>query len=102
MAQQVLSEDEILIAAICGSLRSTSYTRMALEIALQGAQESGVHTQMINLRDYQLVFTDGEKASVNIAIDGDIPTGCQYISVDIAGHRNVGAGQDGIIINVLA
>ena len=38
-----------------------SYTRMALNIALQGAQEIGVRTQLIDLRDYQLVFTDGEK-----------------------------------------
>lgn len=50
---------DVQIIAICGSLRPISYTRMALTIALQGAQQTGVSTQMIDLRDYQLIFCDG-------------------------------------------
>ena len=32
---------------------------MALTIALQGAEEAGAQTQLIDLRDYQLMFCDG-------------------------------------------
>lgn len=46
----------IRICAICGSLREKSYTRMALNIALRGAQETGAITTLIDLRDYDLTF----------------------------------------------
>jgi NAD(P)H-dependent FMN reductase len=48
------------VAGICGSLRAGSYTRRAVEIALEGARESGAATQLIDLRDYQLVFQNGK------------------------------------------
>ncbi|HUJ11470.1 MAG TPA: NADPH-dependent FMN reductase [Verrucomicrobiae bacterium] len=51
--------DKVKIVGICGSLREGSYTRMALAIALRGAGEHGAETQLIDLRDYQLVFCDG-------------------------------------------
>ena len=47
------------IVGICGSLRKRSYTRRALAVALHGAAEAGAETQLIDLRDYQLVFCDG-------------------------------------------
>jgi NAD(P)H-dependent FMN reductase len=50
---------KIRVVGICGSLRKGSYTRMALSIALRGAEEAGAETQLIDLRDYQLVFCDG-------------------------------------------
>jgi len=53
--------EAIKVIAVCGSLREGSYTRMALTIALQGAQELGVETQLLDLRDYELVFCDGDK-----------------------------------------
>src|SRR5207249_9466971 len=40
-------------------LRRGSYTRMALRIALRGAEEAGVEAQLIDLREYQLAFCDG-------------------------------------------
>jgi FMN reductase len=49
------------IAGICGSLREGSYTRMALAIALQGAQELGAETRIIDLNKYDLVFNDGRE-----------------------------------------
>jgi len=49
----------IRIIGICGSLREGSYTRRALAVALQGAAEAGAETQLIDLRDYKLVFCDG-------------------------------------------
>ena len=51
----------IRVAAICGSLRPGSYTRQALQVALQGAAELGAETQLIDLRDYDLVLCDGSK-----------------------------------------
>ena len=55
------SDSEILVVGICGSLRSGSYTRMAVDLALRGAQDVGAQTQMIDLRDYKLTFCDGRK-----------------------------------------
>lgn len=51
----------IEVAAICGSLRDGSYTRMALNVALEGAREAGARTRLIDLRDYHLAFCDGSK-----------------------------------------
>jgi NAD(P)H-dependent FMN reductase len=51
--------ESVRIAAICGSLRPGSYTRLALEIALQGAAEIGAETQLIDLAAYDLVFCEG-------------------------------------------
>src|SRR5260370_39996462 len=53
-------DTSIRIAGISGSLRAGSYTRKASECALQGAAESGAETQLIDLRDYTLVFRDGK------------------------------------------
>ena len=49
----------IRVVAICGSLNPTSKTRSALNIVLSGAQNIGAETQLIDLRDYELVFCDG-------------------------------------------
>ena len=54
------TEPTIHVAGICGSLRAGSYTRRAVECALQGAVEAGASTQLIDLRDYQLVFRAGK------------------------------------------
>ena len=44
------------IAAVCGSLRAKSTTKMALSLALKGASEYDVSTKLIDLREYKLVF----------------------------------------------
>lgn len=54
-------EKPIRVVGICGSLRERSYTRMALEVALRGSREVGAETQLIDLRDYELIFCDGNK-----------------------------------------
>ena len=48
----------IRVAGIAGSLRPGSYTRMAVEIALRGAQEAGATTTFIDLRDFDLNFVE--------------------------------------------
>ena len=55
------SAQPISIAGICGSLRKGSYTRQAVRIALQGAEEVGAQTRLIDLRDYDLIFCDGKE-----------------------------------------
>ncbi len=61
MSQKEHTENHISVVGICGSIRSGSNTRMALKIALEGAQEVGVQTQLIDLKDYHLVFCDGKE-----------------------------------------
>ncbi len=52
-------KQSLLVVGIVGSLRETSYTRMAVRIALQGAEEKGAATKLLDLRDYHLPFCDG-------------------------------------------
>ncbi len=44
------------IAAVCGSLTSESNTKAAVSLALEGASEFEVETQLMELRDYELPF----------------------------------------------
>jgi NAD(P)H-dependent FMN reductase len=61
--------DRIKVVGICGSLREASYTRMALKLALRGAEERGAETQLIDLRDYKLVFCDGGDSDDKTPLD---------------------------------
>jgi FMN reductase len=71
------------IAGLCGSLRPGSYTRMALGIALRGAAESGAQTELIDLRDFDLMFMDGR--------DADFPAGVRRL-------REAVKSADGLIL----
>lgn len=61
MTESKRAEPPIRIVGICGSLRAGSYTRLALQIALRGAEETGAQTQLLDLRAYGLVFCDGRR-----------------------------------------
>lgn len=61
MSQRNPSERSLRVVAICGSLRPASFTRTAVRIALRGASEAGAETQLIDLRDYSLIFCDGKE-----------------------------------------
>ena len=61
MNQDDQAGDRVGVVGICGSIQDGSYTRMALQIALQGAQEVGVRTHLIDLKNYHLVFCDGKE-----------------------------------------
>ena len=52
---------QLQVVGICGSLRSQSYTRLAVKISLQGAEELGASTKLVDLRDHNLVFSDGRE-----------------------------------------
>jgi NAD(P)H-dependent FMN reductase len=59
MSAKPKADPSVKVVGICGSLRAGSFTRMALRIALRGAEEAGARTQLIDLRDYKLAFCDG-------------------------------------------
>jgi NAD(P)H-dependent FMN reductase len=61
MEQPGIAETPLRVIAICGSLRSGSTTLAALRVALRGAQALGAETQVIDLRDYDLIFCDGKR-----------------------------------------
>src|SRR5206468_6640270 len=46
-----------------------SYTRMAVKVALRGAEETGAQTQLIDLREYRLAFCDGEEDESHLPKD---------------------------------
>src|SRR5262245_30735401 len=52
--------EPISVAGICGSIREGSYTPLALALALRGAEEAGADSELIDLRDYQVIFCDGK------------------------------------------
>jgi NAD(P)H-dependent FMN reductase len=51
----------LTVVGICGSIRGGSYTRIAVRIALQAAEEAGARTRLIDLKDYHLVLCDGKE-----------------------------------------
>jgi multimeric flavodoxin WrbA len=56
------SGDEIRVVGLCGSLRPISSIRMALAVALRGAEEVGAEVSLIDLHEYALPFSDGKHA----------------------------------------
>jgi NAD(P)H-dependent FMN reductase len=50
--------EAVTVVAICGSLRETSYTRLALVHALTAANEAGAETELIDLREWDLPLFD--------------------------------------------
>jgi NAD(P)H-dependent FMN reductase len=53
--------DAVRVVGLCGSLRPTSWTRAALQLALAGAHEKGAATELLDLRDFELSFCTGEE-----------------------------------------
>lgn len=51
---------ETTIVGIVGSLRNDSKTRVAVQVALEGAAESGATTHLIDLRDYDLPYCNDD------------------------------------------
>jgi len=51
---------EITVVAICGSLRDESYTRLALEHALDAARAEGATADLLDLREWELPVFDAD------------------------------------------
>ena len=52
---------DVHVAAICGSLRDASTTRVALERALKAAERGGATTELIDLREFELPTFDADR-----------------------------------------
>ncbi|MFC6717725.1 NADPH-dependent FMN reductase [Natrialbaceae archaeon GCM10025810] len=48
------------VLGLCGSLRDHSYSRIALEHALEAAADAGARTELIDLREYDLPLFDAD------------------------------------------
>lgn len=59
----------IRVVGIAGSLRPGSYSRMALRIALDGAREMGADVELLDLRDYELMFCCGKLGDEDVPPD---------------------------------
>jgi len=51
---------DVHVVAICGSLRDASYTRIALEHALDAAADAGASTELLDLREWDLPVYDAD------------------------------------------
>ena len=60
MSHEQEASHRIRVVGLCGSLRQGSYTEMAMRIALEGAEEVGAETDLIDLRRLDLIFCDGK------------------------------------------
>ncbi|TMT86767.1 NADPH-dependent oxidoreductase [Haloterrigena sp. H1] len=56
-----MSNSDVHVAALCGSLRDGSYTRIALEQALSAAERTGATTELVDLREYELPVFDADR-----------------------------------------
>lgn len=63
------NEQRVTVVGISGSRRRGSYTRMAVEHALRGAEELGAETHLIDLREYDLSFCDGKDSEDSLPED---------------------------------
>ncbi|WP_144798782.1 NADPH-dependent FMN reductase [Halorubrum depositum] len=53
--------DPPLVVGIPGSLRETSYTRLGIERALDGARRAGGRAELVDLREYDLPTYDADR-----------------------------------------
>jgi NAD(P)H-dependent FMN reductase len=56
---------EVRVVGLCGSLRPGSTTRMALTVALRGAESIGSETRLLDLGPYDLPFCRGKEQEVH-------------------------------------
>mgnify|MGYP000168042557 FL=1 len=55
------------VTAVCGSLRTESYTRKALAVALDEADAAGAETDLIDLREFDLPVFDADDGNAGDA-----------------------------------
>lgn len=102
MTNPLSENSRVRIVGIVGSLRTKSYTRMAVQAALTAAREAGAEMQLIDLRDYNLVFCDGETP------DAELPEGVHRLRTDVAAAHGIilgtpeyHGGYSGVLKNAL-
>jgi NAD(P)H-dependent FMN reductase len=73
----------VTIAGLPGSIRSGGSTHLAVQIALEGAAESGVGTVMLDLASYDLPLCDGTHPDV------EVPAGVLRLRRDLRAVQGV-------------
>jgi hypothetical protein len=63
---EVFELPAVHIVGICGSIRNGSFTKKALQIALEGASQSRCRVTLVDLNDWKLPMCDGRYAPVLI------------------------------------
>jgi NAD(P)H-dependent FMN reductase len=95
-------DHEVRVVGVCGSLRPGSFTLRTVQVALAGAEELGARTQLIDLRNYDLVFCNGN------ADEGDYPEDVHRLRREVAAAHGIilgtpeyHGGCSGVIKNAL-
>ena len=60
---------QVKVVGISGSRRPGSHTRMAVRFALEGAEQAGAETRLLDLREYDLPFSSGNPRERNYPPD---------------------------------
>ncbi len=58
-------ENKFKVVGLCGSLRNISYTRFSVQIVLESARKEGADVELIDLRDYNLTFSQDSRVAEN-------------------------------------
>ncbi|MBN1965559.1 MAG: NAD(P)H-dependent oxidoreductase [Anaerolineae bacterium] len=92
----------IRVVGIPGSLRQQSYTRFAVQIALQGARQAGAEVELLDLRDYDLLFYNDDIPAADYPPDvARLQAAVQSAQGIILGTPEYHAGVSGVLKNAL-
>lgn len=92
----------VRVIGICGSLRSESMTRHALNIILEGARDVGAETKLVDLRSYELVFSQGKEGEEDYPPDVfRLRTELQQAHGIVLGTPEYHGGYSGVLKNAL-
>jgi len=83
MSQHHPAAEALRVIGISGSLRPASFTHAAVKIALRGAEQAGAQTQLVNLRDYSLIFCDGKQD------ESSYPEGVFKLRKEVQGAKGI-------------
>jgi len=56
-----MTDSDVHVAALCGSLRDESHTRTALEATLLAAKRAGATTELLDLQEYDLPIFNADR-----------------------------------------
>ncbi len=79
----MVTDNQINVVAICGSLREGSTTHAALSAALTGAKEEGAEVELLDLREHRLIFQSA------IAEESDYPPDVLKLKAKVSGADGI-------------
>lgn len=92
----------VTVVGLPGSLREGSYTRKAVEIALEGAADAGAETRLLDLRDYDLPLSSGDPREPNYPPGVDrLRKAIQEADGVILGSPEYHSGMSGVLKNAI-